>query len=209
MAGMYMKKPNRRLFFLLFAGIILIICILFGPFILKNILQPLSLVFWVFLRVFVLSFDQTVIWGMMIFSILIFFILRFGRSDSPDEQNELPDPNSSMKNFDFWRLYLSARHHNRDELKGLKRKLAWMLVSIYASRKRIPANYEVFDAFKLCDIALPEKVYSFLFADEPKRPWWNYGKWTRRMSEREADEYYLDLKNYFIFLEEFMEIKNE
>lgn len=206
---MDMKKSNRRLLFLLFAGIILFICILFGPFILENILMPLSLVLWIFLRVFILSIDQKVIWGMMIFSVLIFFILRFDRSASPVEQSELLDQNSSIKDLEFWRFYLSASPHKREELKDLKRKLAWKLVSIYASRKRIPANYEVFDAFKLCEIPLPEKVYSFLFADEKKKSWRDHRKWLRRISGRENIEYYQNLKYYLIFLENFMEIKNE
>lgn len=203
-----MKKSNRLLFYLLFAIILLITCIIFAPFILENILQPISFVLWIYLRVFVLSVDQKVIWGIMIFAVLIFFILRFGRSASPVELSELPDPNSSIGNLELWRLHLSIRHHNREEINDFKRRLAWMLVSVYASKKRIPADYEVFQAFKLSTIPLPEKLYSFLFADETKRSWY-HRKWLRRISRSEAVEYYRNLKDYLIFLEKFMEIKNE
>jgi hypothetical protein len=99
--------------------------------------------------------------------------------------------------------------HHPEELKDLKRKLAQMVVSVYASRKRIPNTYEVMDAFKLREINLPEKIYCFLFSDKTNKFWLNPRKWLTRLTGQEAAEINRNLEEFFVFLEKFMGINNE
>jgi hypothetical protein len=204
-----MRKSNQILLSLLAAGSLLFFGILFGSFFLENILRPLALTLWLFLRIFVLSIDQRILWGMMIFIIFLFFTLRLIRTAQTPEQSDPPDTNACINNLEFWRFYLSARPHDSGEKRLLRQKLIQMLISLYASRKRIEADYTVTVAFKTREIPLPDEVYSFLFDDETKKTWRSPRRWMQKLSGREASDYSRDLNETLHFLENFLEIKDE
>ena len=203
------KKYNRFIFIILSAGIIFSLCFIFRQVLTENIFKPFSLMLWLFLRIFVLSIDQNVLWWGMILAVIIFKILNNMRIYSKIEIEKFPVQNTYMQNIEFWRSYLSAKPGNLSEIKILKRKMAWMLVSIYASGKRIEADFKVYEAFENRDIPLPDYVYLFLFSVSQKNKWYEFGKWIKKINGKDASEHYQDIEKNLKFLENFLEAKDE
>jgi hypothetical protein len=180
-----------------------------SSFVFENILRPLALTLWLLLRIFILSIAQGVIWGVVILAAAILFIYRFIQTGVSEGQTEIKGANAALANLEFWKTSMSARPYYPDRIADLRKKLSQVLVSIYASRKRVPANFQVLEAFKSGEIPLPPGVYSFLFKEETKRPWHAFQKWLERILGRDIAGHYRKLEECLRFLENFMEVKNE
>jgi hypothetical protein len=203
------KKNNRFFILVLIVGLLLPVIIICRVFILQNILQPMSLFAWLFIRLFVLSTDQMIIWGLTIFAVIVVCICRLVLMPQTQVEDESPDTNVYQDNIESWRFHLSTGLEYQVNVNDLKKRMIDILISIYASRKRIEADYLVTDAFKRREIPLPDKIYTFLFTDKMKNQWWNLRRIFQKLSGREAADYYRNFSECIDFLEKFMETNDE
>jgi hypothetical protein len=202
--------------FLLFAT--LFFGMLFWPFILNEIIRPISLVVWLLLRIFVLSIDQKYYWGALIF-LMVFFIYRL----LPQEQaatypSDFQSSNATLRTIDYWRnLFLVTSQNGQDD-KTLKRELIRLLISLYATKQRTAANFGIYEALQQGEIPIPEHIHAFLFTDDASDTDRSLKKrvqvittvpqkWMRRLSGQETAEHHRMINEVLVFLETALEIK--
>ena len=202
------EKIEKFILILIILSILTIVCILYRLFIFENILKPLALILWLFLRFFVLSIDQITIWFMMIFIIAFVLFIRFVFTTSDNESSQDIIINFYLQKFKSWKFYFGAENYNLQNQKDLKLELIRMMVNLHAARKRISVDYHLFDAFKKKEIQIPENIHNFLYAENKKKFCINIFKIYNRISGRQAGEYYRNLEECLLFLENFMEIKD-
>ncbi len=203
-----MKKSKNFIINIIFLCIFIFVCIFFRNFILNNIIKTFALALWFFLRIFILSIDHAVIWGVMIFIIAVVFIhleIFIPDNKSYSYQSE----NFYIKKIELWISYFSSKAYDLYKKKNLKSELTRMMVNLYAARKRIQTDFHLFDSFKKKEIKIPENIYEFIYTEEAKKSSFNLFRLYNRISGREAGEYYLKLEECLLFLENFMEIKND
>lgn len=204
------KKSNQLLIYIIFIFFLLILIIIFRSFVLTYILKPFALLLWLFLRIFILSIDQKAIWAVLIIAITIFFIFKLNVLFlNYTENNNYPVINDYLKKLDYWRYCFSIKPYNLDEIKKIKKELIQMLVSVYASHKRISVNYELYESFKDKEITLPEGIYNFLYNEVKKNKFYNNWEWIRRFSKFDKETYYHGLEECLNYLENILEINNE
>jgi hypothetical protein len=162
-------KRERLLFLFIFIALLAVLALLFGPYVSEYFLKPLSQGLWLLLRIFVLSIDQRVLWGLMIFAVAIFFLVRPNRIPRPLYEEAESTRNAALRELERWRYLFADKPGSAREFGSLQRELAWTLCAVYASRKRIRADYEVRDAFAQRKIPLDEGIYAFLFAEAPAK----------------------------------------
>jgi hypothetical protein len=206
---MTMKKSEKLIILVIIICVLTIIFIVFRTFIQKEIFKPLALAFWLMLRVFVLSIDQAVLWWLMIGIIIIVFIFNLNLIKPPEEYQDIGLSSFHIHKYEIWESYFQIENHDLYKKDKLKKELARILVFVYATGKRLPVDYRLFDAFKNREINLPENIYSFLFTAEKKKSFFNLRNIYNKLSGREAGEYKRNLEECLIFLENFMEIHNE
>jgi len=200
--------------------IIVFVGMLFWPFILNEIITPISLVFWLLLRIFVLSIDQKYYWAAIIF-IVLFFLYRFLPPDRSTVQfGDFQNSNATMRTVGFWHsLFTLAKYDTRDE-KNLKRELARLLLSLYATKQRTSADFGLYEALQKGEIPIPEHIHTFLFLEEPPeaRPSFKKlvqsvrnipRKWIRRWTGQETAEYFRMIDEVLGFMETSLEMKND
>ena len=203
------EKIVKIILILLFLSILTIIFILYNTFILENILKPLALLLWLLLRIFVLSIDQVIIWGIMIFIIAYILFVRFISINSENETYQESINNFYTEKLSLWKFYFSGDIYNLQNQKDLKIELIRMMVNLHAARKRMPVDYHLFDSFKAKEIQIPENIYNFLYAENTKKFNINISRIYNRISGREAALYYQNLEECLLFLENFMELKDD
>jgi hypothetical protein len=215
-----MKKSRPFVLFFFFLGLIFLVGILLWQFVLANIIEPLALVLWLLLRIFVLSIDQKIYWGALIFLVLFFFFRHFSNETITSDSYEAPDKNAILKNIAIWHSLFNFNTHGADELHFLKRELVQLLVSMIASQGRVSTNIEVYDALKHRQIAIPEHIYISLFADKPAKPGRSLKKilrairfapknWIHKWTGRAAVEHYQMIDEVLAFMETSLEINND
>jgi hypothetical protein len=214
-------KLSRRLVIFLFCLCVTCLAgILFWPFILNEIITPVSMVVWLLLRLLVLSIDQKYYWGAIILAVL-FFLIRFLPQDKPAvESGELQNTNATIRTIDYWRsLFTLTENDLRDE-KALKQELARLLLALYAAKQHTSANFGLYEALQRGEIPIPEQIHTFLFWEEPqaarpplKRFLQSVGnaprKWIRRWTGEESAEHYRMIDEVLCFIETSLEMKNE
>jgi len=215
-----MNNPKRVVIAALTAASLLFFGLLFWPFILKDIIQPISLVIWLLLRMFVLSIDQTYFWGMIIFAVVIFMYRLLPREQGNTQTEEFPDSNESLNTIAYWHILFNVSAIGlRDEMI-LKRELIHLLSSMYASKQRTANNFGIYTALQSGEIPLPENIHTFLFWEEPaeaKQPFKKFiqtirktpRKWIRRWMGQETAEHYRLITEVLCFMETSLEIKND
>ena len=185
-----MSRGARGLVAVCLGGILLLACIAWPRLVLQTVVLPAATVLWLVLRLFVLSIDQQVYWwGTVALAVLVTigFLLRTTPSAAPS----LPSvAGSSGDPAQRWRDCLRLNVHAPPARDTFRRDLAWMLTSLYASRRPGFAKYQVREALLQRQIPLPEPVYRFLFAHtlppEPRPPFLRSpGAWVR-MTVRSA-----------------------
>jgi hypothetical protein len=215
-------KPSLRLISAIFLlSLCLLAGMLFWPFILKDILTPISLVVWLLLRIFVLSIGQQYYWGALIFVILLLLLRQLPPERGLAQEENFPDSNTTIKTFEYWRSLFTLGEQDLRDSKTIKGELVRLLLSFYATRQRTAADFRLYDALQQGEIPLPEDIHAFLFPEEPpsstghslkkrvqaiqKAP----GIWIRRWTGQEAAEYYRMIDKVLGFMETSLEIKND
>jgi Ca2+/Na+ antiporter len=209
-------------FFLL---IILFVGLLFWPFILNEIIMPTSLAVWVLLRIFVLSIDQAYYWVAIIFIAALFLFLRLLPPPHPTiESEDSQHSNATMRTLDYWRSLFNLIDQRVQDDEMLKKELARLLLSLYATKQRTLADFRLYDALQQGKIPLPEQMHAFLFPEEPQPVERSLitnirrlvqsirntpRKWIRRWTGQETAERYRMIDEILCFMETSLEMKND
>ena len=93
-----MKFSRRMVISILFVMLILLVGMLFWPFILNEIIKPIALVVWLLLRIFVLSIDQKYYWGAIIFVVVVFLFRLLSQDTNTVPSGDFPDANETIEN---------------------------------------------------------------------------------------------------------------
>jgi hypothetical protein len=212
---------SRRMVLLIFlALVILLVGMLFWPFILNTIINPISLVIWLLLRIFVLSLDQQFYWGLIIFSALVFIfrLLPSGQPANSPEDSE--NTNAALQSIAAWNsIFISIGSTNWRE-KTLKRELVHLLLSLYANKKHTSADFELYEDLKNGKLPIPEHIHNFLFPEKPPKPGSSLRKWfhavrnifrdrINRWSGKETAQHYRMIDEILEFMETSLEMKND
>lgn len=213
---------SRRLvigvFFLL---VILFVGLLFWPFVLNEIITPTSLVIWTLLRIFVLSIDQNYYWVAIILVTSFFLYRRLPPSPHPGVQSEDDQlSNATIRNLGYWHSLFHSMDQHIQENKILKKNLAHLLLSLYATKQHTSADFRLYDALQQGQIPLPERIHAFLFPEEPQPAGRSFKKlvqsirntprkWIRRWTGQETAEHYRMVDEILCFMETSLEMKND
>jgi hypothetical protein len=193
---------------------------LFWPFILNDIVTPISQVVWLLLRLFVLSIDQKYYWGAIIF-IVFFFIYRLFSPIRPIVRSEgFQNSDANMRAIDHWHSLFTMTAHDVLDKKSLKRELVGLLLSLYATKQRTSADFRLYEALQRGEISIPEHIHNFLFLEEPQKAGWSFKKliqsiqnaprkWIHRWTGQEIAEHYRMIDEVLSFLEASLEMKND
>jgi hypothetical protein len=204
---------------------ILLVGLLFWPFILNEIITPTSQVVWVLLRIFVLSIDQKYYWGAIILIIAIFLYLRLLPPPHPTIQSEDSQHlNETMRTLDYWRSLFNLIDQRVQDDEMLKKELARLLLSYYATKQHTLADFRLYDALQQGKIPLPEQMHAFLFPEEPQPVGRSLiihtrklvqsikntpRKWIRRWTGQETAERHRMIDEILCFMETSLEMKND
>jgi hypothetical protein len=161
-------KISRPVGLLILALVILLLAgIQWGPWLFSQIITPLALVVWLFLRFSVLSIDQQYYWGALIFVgviVLIRFLLQKETSSVPAK---LPDSNEMMNRITYWRSVFTFIDQDLLDERMLKQELTHLLLSLYATKQQDLASFRLFEALHHGEIPIPEAIRAYLFVEEP------------------------------------------
>jgi hypothetical protein len=206
---------------MLLVGLVLLLGFLFPSFVMDNFVTPVALVLWLFWRI-VRSVDQTIYWGWLIFSALVYAIIRFVRriqAPAAFEQTRPSDLGVTLERVIYWRRSI---HLTRDEIEKfnfVKRNLGKMLVTMYASKQPEVVPFEIHAALEQREIPLPEHIYAFLFPAEPSGARRSFRqilltlkqiprKRVRHWTGRDVAEYYQSIEEVITFMESALETKH-
>ena len=215
-----MNNPKRVVIAVLAAASLLFFGLSFWPFIMNDIIQPIALVVWLLLRMFVLSIDQSYFWGAIIFAVVFFMVRLLPRDQAGTQTDEFPDSNESLNNIAYWRTLFSVSSDGLRDDTTLKRELIHLLSGMYASKQRTANSFEIYTALQSGEIPLPENIHVFLFqedAAEAKQPFKKFiqtirktpRKWIRRWTGQETADHYRLITEVLCFMETSLEIKND
>ena len=204
--------------------VILFMGLLFWPFILNEIIIPTSLAAWVLVRIFVLSVDQEYYWVAIVFIAAVFLYLRLLPPPHPTIQSEdFQHSNAAMRTLDYWRSLFNLTDQRVQDDQVLKKELAHLLLSFYATKQRTSADFRLYDALQQGKIPLPEQIHAFLFPEEPQPAGSLIAnirglvqsirntprKWIRRWTGQETAERYRMIDEILCFMETSLEMKND
>ena len=162
-----MNRSKRFVLAFFIAALIVFLGLLFWPFVLTNIIQPIALTLWLLIRILVLSIHQTYFWYAVIF-VAVFVLLRLLRQT----QSQLPprasfETNTTISSVSYWRGLLLYNGQETLEDKALKRHLANLLTGLYALKQGASNDFRMYEDLQRGTIPLPENIHTFLFAPEP------------------------------------------
>ena len=216
-----MNVSGRLVAFVFILLTILLVGMIFWPFILNEIIAPASLAVWVLLRIFVLSIDQKYFWAAIIF-IASFFLYRslLSRIPTAVQTDDFQRPNETMGSIGYWRRLFTVIDQKVQDDKTVKKELAYLLLTLYATKQHTPASFRLYDALQSGQIPLPEHIHTLLFPEEPQGPVRSIRgllqsiqktprKWIRRWTGQEAAEHYRMIDEVLGFMETSLEIKND
>ncbi len=212
---------SRRLVFSVFILlIILFVGLLNWAFVVKEILMPVSLVAWLFLRILVLSIHQQYFWVALILSVFIFLYRLFPPEQTTISLEEGNIGNETISTIGVWyRLILSNDGNIRDKT-ALKRDFTRMVVSLYATKLHTQADFHLFDALRRGEIPLPEPIYIYLFQENQQKKERSIKEWIRsllnnlrlwihHLTGQEKADHYRMIEEVLCFLETSLEMKND
>ncbi len=203
-----MKKSTRIILYMISAGLLIMIIIIFRDFLFERIIKPIADRLDILYRYAVLSLDQYIVWSIMIISasLILFFLLILKRENLPQGPVEPVIENFYSRRFKMWESYLN--NSSPYSKSRLKKELTKILACKYAIQKRLDVDYVLIDAFKNREIPLPEHIQSFLFMEEKKSSF-GIKNLIYSWSGRKAGDYNKSLQECILFLEKFMELKDE
>jgi hypothetical protein len=212
---------SRRLgIVLLIVMILLLAGVLFGPFILNEILKPIALVAWILLRIFVLSINQHIYWILMILVALVILLRILSPVQPVPPVEESLGSNETINSIELWRNLFRLNDSTPRDERTLRHELTHMLASFYASKSHSETAFGYYEALQKGVIPLPEHITAFLFPEESqetghpikrllqtirKTPL----KWIQRWTGQEKAEHYRMIDEVLNFMETSLEIKND
>jgi hypothetical protein len=211
---------RRLVVMLILATIILLIVLLFWPFVLNEILKPIAMVAWLFLRIFVLSIGQSFYWIAIIFVALVFLYRLLSQNQNILPAEKFSDSNEITDTVLYWRIRFSVTDYSNREEQSLRRELVNLLVSLYAAKQRGSSNFAIRDAMQCGQIPLPEDIYTFLFPEKRQESGSSIRKliqsigktprkWIRQWTGQETAERSRMIEEVLDFMETSLEIKND
>jgi hypothetical protein len=223
-----LRTRRRVLVIFLVVVACLITGLVFWPYLLKDVIQPVATVVWLMLRLFVLSIDQIVFWWLLVAAIVIYFTYRLLRlSSAPPAPGEPSETSSPLDPVKLWQASIQAGALQEGE-SPVKHRLTWLLSSTYASRQQAGPSYQIREAFEQRQIPIPDSVYQFLFpasAARAKISFWKDPLRTtrqalvtlpgklrtrlRRLSGQEKAEYYRSIDEVLSMMESSLEIPHD
>jgi hypothetical protein len=211
-----MNKTRRTSLIILLFVLLLILVLLFRSIIMANVVTPLALVVWVAWRT-VLSVDQKIYWGMLIFSAFFYVFYRLAVEPAVVDKTRPSGSNATLENVRYWRNSILFTSDEIEQANLLKRSLGEMLARMYGTQQNEAASFEIYDGLKRHQIPLPEHIYNFLFPDESSGSGLSIMKvlqtildtpriYIRRWTHRDVVEYYRSIDEVLTFMEAFMEV---
>jgi hypothetical protein len=199
--------------------LLLLFGIVFWPFVLSQILTPIALTIWLFLRIFVLSIDQNCYWGLIIFAVAVLLFRRLFDVPTTRPPEGLPAENDTLRTIEYWRSLFTLTNPSAYDERALKRELIHLVASLYASKQRSSPSFIFYDALQRGEIPLPVHVHSFLFPGEPQEARRSFKgfmrsvqerhrKWIRRWTGQETKEYHRMIDEILSFMETSLEMEN-
>lgn len=214
-----MKFSRRMIISILFIVLVLLFGIFFWPFVFNEIITPIALTAWLFLRIFVLSIDQNCYWGVIVFVVAVLLFRRLFDVPTTNPSGDTPDENDTVRTIEYWRSMFTLTKPSAYDERALKRELIHLVASLYASKQRSSPTFVFYDALQRGEIPLPDHVHTFLFPNEPKestRPFKKFmrsvqetpRKWIRRWTGQETKEYHRMIDEILSFMETSLEMEN-
>ena len=216
-----MNISRRLVIVVFFLLIILFVGMLFWPFVLNEIVHPISLAIWVLLRISVLRIDQKCYWAAIIFITSFFLYHRLLPPYQPTTQSEdFRNSNDIMRTIGYWRSLFILTDQDIQGDKTLTKELARLLLSLHRTKQRTLPYFRLYDALQQGEIPLPEHIHTFLFPEEPQKSGRSIKKllqtirgtpqtWVRRWTGQEMAEYHQMIDEVLCFIETSLEMKND
>ncbi len=165
-----MIKPGKTSIIIAILAGLLVLGIVFRDFLISSILEPLTIVFWLLLRI-LMSVDQGVYWGLALLLAVILVV----RLVPPQREEYLRRPviekDLPVDRVKYWRQLVALSHRDAHS-QALNTALLDLLVSTYTLENRgSPA--EVREALRSGQMPLPARLHAFLFpaAARPEPAW--------------------------------------
>jgi hypothetical protein len=160
------RTRQQALITFLVVAACLVATLLFWPYLLDNVIQPVATVIWLMLRLFVLSIDQLVYWWLLVAGIVVYLTYRLLRlSSAPPVPDETFGSGSPLDPVNLWQASIRAGEQQSEETP-VKRRLTWLLSNTYASRQQAGPSYQIREAFEQRQIPIPDPIYEFLFTTD-------------------------------------------
>jgi hypothetical protein len=215
-----MKTSRRMIVSILFVMLVLLFVMFFWPFVLHQIITPIALTAWLFLRIFVLSIDQHYYWGAIIFVVAVFLFRLHSDAPTTHPTGDSLNVNDTVRTIEYWRSRFILTNPTAYDEKDLRRELIHLVASLYASKQRSSPSFIIYDALERGEIPLPDHIHSFLFPDEPKDSTRSLKafmrsvretprKWIRRWAGQQTKEYHRMIDEILSFMETSLEIEHD
>ena len=214
-----MNLSRRMVLSILFIVLILLFGIFFWQFIFNEIITPIALTAWLFLRIFVLSIDQQYYWSAIIFVAAVFLFRLLLDVPTTNSPGNIPNTNDTVRTIEYWHNLFILTNPTAYDDTVLKRELMHLVASLYASKQRSSPSFIIYDALQRGQIPLPEHIHTFLFPAEPKESTRSFTelirsvretprKWIRQWTGQETKEYHRMIDEILSYMETSLEIKN-
>jgi hypothetical protein len=219
---------RRRYALLLVGGFFLLLVLIFQQIIIANVVLPVATLIWVLLRIFVFSIDQHVYWWLLIGVLLLVPLIRELRKTRPYDDPDLSTTsNPWLERVDSWRGSILADEREAAPRSRVRRDLAWLLAGLYATGRQQSADAEIKAALQTGKTDVPDALRAFLWPTErPPRPPFLKDpagfvlhvmgslraaavRLVRRLTGREAAEYYQAIELALAHLETSLEMRND
>ena len=223
------SRQRRRYALLLAGGFFLLLVLIFQQIIVANVVLPLATLVWGLLRIFVFSIGQHVYWWLLIGVLLLVPLIRELRKDRPyyGDADFAATANPWLARIDSWRGSILADVRETDSRSRVRHDLAWLLTGLHATGRLRSADDEIQTALQQSEIGLPDALHAFLWpAVRPPRPPFfgdpaGFVRHTigslraaavlrvRRLTGREAAEYYQAIELALAHMETALEMRND
>ncbi len=211
-----MKSHWRLVVFAAVLGVLILLGLVFAPFVVDTLLMPLATTLWLLLRLFVLSIHQKYFWTLLIFAMIVWALYRLSPQLQVKEEEPDLEFNATLDEIRTWRIDLINSPTTELGQFATRRELVRMLVSLYLPRQHGAIYMDVEADLKEGRIPLPENLYTFLFPKETpadKRPLLRElrklsqapARLLRRWTGREAADYYRAVDDVLSFIENSLE----
>jgi hypothetical protein len=222
------SRQRRRYALLLAGGFFLLFVLIFQQALITNVVQPVATAIWALLRIFVFSIDQHVYWWLLIGVLLLVPLMRELRKPrSYTDPEPTATSNPWLERVDSWRGSILADVHETEPRSRVRRDLAWLLTGLYATGQQQSADVEIKTALEQGTIDLPRALHAFLWPTvrPPRPPFFKdpagfvlhtMGSFraaavllVRRVTGREAAEYYQAIELALAHMETSLEMRND